>query len=62
MAKEAKAGKAQVPNEGGVEYANRMNISIGNISRGKFDEPKAKVKTRGTGAATKGLNSSAKLG
>ena len=57
-----KIASAQVPNESGAQYMNRMNASIGNISRGKFDEPKGKVKTRGTGAATKGLYSSTKLG
>ena len=46
----------------GPEYVKKMNASIGNISRAKFDEPKGKVKTRGTGAATKGLYSSTKLG
>ena len=52
----------KVTSEPGPEYVKRMNASIGNISRAKFDEPKGKVKTRGTGAATKGLYSSTKLG
>jgi len=59
------SGKKVIPKEPkapGPEQMNQLNVSIGNISRGKYDEPKGKVKTRGTGAATKGLYSSAKLG
>jgi hypothetical protein len=52
----------RTPEETGAQYSDRMNMSTGNISRGKFDESKGKVKIRGTGAATKGLYSSAKLG
>ena len=52
----------KIPNETGPQYTDRMNMSVGNVSRAKFDEPKGKVKTRGTGAATKGLYSSTKLG
>jgi hypothetical protein len=56
------AFSAKVPNESGVQYTDTMNTSIGNISRGKYAAPKGKIKTRGTGAATKGLYSSTKLG
>jgi hypothetical protein len=52
----------RLTDETGPEYMRKMNASIGNISRAKFDDPKGKVKTRGTGAATKGLYSSTKLG
>jgi hypothetical protein len=52
----------QIPNESGPECVKNMNVSVGNISRGKFDEPKGKMKMRGTGAATKGLYSSTKMG
>jgi hypothetical protein len=52
----------QVPNESGPEVMRKMNMSVGNINRGLFDTPKGKEKTRGTGAATKGLYSSTKLG
>jgi hypothetical protein len=52
----------EVPNESGPECVRKMNVSVGNISRGLFSESTGKVKTRGTGAATKGLYSSTKLG
>jgi len=52
----------RLPNETGVQYSDKMNMSVGNVSRGKFSESSGKVKTRGTGAATKGLYSSKKLG
>lgn len=54
--------KAGIKTESGPAYMDSMNASIGNVSRGKFDAPKGKVKTRGTGAATKGVYSSTKLG
>lgn len=59
---DGKKSDYRVTTESGPEYVKRMNASIGNISRSKYDEPKGKVKTRGTGAATKGLYSSTKLG
>lgn len=36
---------------------NKMNISVGNVSKGNYAPEKTNgIKVRGTGAATKGLN------
>jgi hypothetical protein len=59
------SGKKVTPKQSdtsGPEQMKKMNVSIGNISRGLYDAPKGKIKTRGTGAATKGLYSSTKMG
>ncbi len=41
--------------ETGVEYANKMNMSVGNISAKSYPAAKTSgIKIRGTGAATKG--------
>ncbi len=41
--------------ESGVEYTNKMNMSVGNISTKKYPAIKTSgIKVRGTGAATKG--------
>jgi hypothetical protein len=41
--------------ESGAEYVKKMRVSVGNISKGSYAEPKTSgIKIRGTGAATKG--------
>lgn len=41
--------------ESGVEYTNKMNMSVGNISTKAYPATKTSgIKVRGTGAATKG--------
>ena len=44
--------------ETGRDYMNRMNISVGNVSKGNYpEEKKDGVAQRGHGAATKGFTS-----
>jgi hypothetical protein len=41
--------------ESGKDYMNRMNISVGGVSKGNYPATKTDgVETRGNGAATKG--------
>ena len=41
--------------ESGNDYLNKMNISVGNVTKGPFKETKTDgIETRGNGAATKG--------
>ena len=51
-----KVTAAKLPlQESGVEYTNKMNMSVGNISTKHYPETKTSgIKVRGTGAATKG--------
>jgi hypothetical protein len=44
--------------ESGKDYMNRMNISVGGVSKGNYSETKTEgVAQRGHGAATKGFTS-----
>lgn len=52
----------KVTQEPGPKLMEKLNMSVANIDRSEVKAPPGKVKTRGTGAATKGLYSSAKLG
>lgn len=54
--------KITPPKPSDAEEIAKLNVSIGNLDRGIYKENTGKVKTRGTGAATKGLYSSTKLG
>lgn len=52
-----KVTAAKLPlQENGTQYTNSMNMSVGNVSRGKFApvNKNGATKIRGTGAATKG--------
>ena len=51
-----KVTAAKLPlQETGVEYTNKMNMSVGNISTKTYPPTKTSgIKVRGTGAATKG--------
>lgn len=50
--------------EPGAEYVNKMNISVGGISKGNYSEvdKTGKIMMRGYGAATKGRMTSGKMG
>jgi hypothetical protein len=53
-----KVTAAQLPlQENGVRYTDNMNMSVGNINRGKYPQvnKNGETKIRGTGAATKGV-------
>jgi hypothetical protein len=51
-----KTVKANITEESGASVMNRMNMSVGGISKGNYPAEKTSgVKIRGTGAATKGL-------
>ena len=51
-----KAADTEVPNDTGAQYMARMNMSVGNVSKGNYEPvEKAGIKIRGTGAATKGV-------
>lgn len=53
-----KGGLPAVSTETGVEFINKSNISVGNISKGNYPATKTEgVKQRGSGAATKGFTS-----
>jgi len=46
----------KVPTETGTEFSNKLNMSVGGISKGNYPAEKTTgIKTRGTGAATKGV-------
>ena len=48
---------AQLPlQENGVQYTDKMNMSVGNINRGKYTpiNKNGEITMRGAGAATKG--------
>ena len=51
-----KVTAAKLPlQETGVEYTNKMNMSVGNVITKRYPEAKTSgIKTRGNGAATKG--------
>lgn len=50
-----KVTAAPAKGESGAKCMSEMNISVGNISKGNYKEPKTSgIETRGNGAATKG--------
>jgi hypothetical protein len=49
--------------ESGAKCMDKMNISVGGISKGNYSEPKTSgIKIRGTGAATKGVMARGPMG
>jgi hypothetical protein len=49
--------------ESGAKCMDKMNISVGGISKGNYPEPKTSgIKIRGTGAATKGVMARGPMG
>jgi hypothetical protein len=53
----------KVPTETGTEFSNKLNMSVGGISKGNYPEAKTSgIKMRGTGAATKGVMSRGPMG
>jgi hypothetical protein len=54
---------AESKGESGAKCMTEMNISVGNISKGGYPEPKTSgIKIRGTGAATKGVMARGPMG
>jgi len=53
----------KVPTETGAEFSNKLNMSVGGISKGNYSAEKTTgIKMRGTGAATKGVMSRGPMG
>jgi hypothetical protein len=53
----------KVPTETGTEFSNKLNMSVGGISKGNYPAEKTTgIKIRGTGAATKGVMARGPMG
>ena len=61
---DGKAIKAELTKgESGAKCMDKMNISVGGISKGNYKETKTSgIKTRGNGAATKGTMARGPMG